>query len=318
MGANWLHRLGGVVWMLVGLGPLPVSGGEPFLPPLSEYAEAERQLNELFHDISTVNLLNGLHLTKKQTEDLLALARQADERRKASDVAASFRKALTDAIAAYEAFKAEANRKGEPPGERLSQRALHHESLIKDLRNRRAETVDDHMPEFDARLKGILTEAQLQVIESFRPCLVPPKDLKDPVRAGQAESGRGIQMLAEWRRIPEPVWRERKGEMASRYVERLGHGRLEITDEKVRAAERKRFMETVEKARAMADVEFEMEKAKLSAQLNPQERLGQIIEGTRVVRDRAIPKEVSRAARWLLSPRIIPILEERLGAKKGG
>jgi len=106
-------------------------------------------------------------------------------------------------------------------------------------------------------------------------------------------------------------------EPAAGRVERLGHGRLEITDDKVRAAERRRFIDIVTKARAMSDTEFEVEKAKLAAQLNPQVRLDQILEGARVVRDKGTPRQVSRAARWLLNPRIIPILEERLGLQKG-
>ncbi|MBM4034776.1 MAG: hypothetical protein FJ291_23780 [Planctomycetes bacterium] len=312
--------------IFVGIGALvlaavaPVaSGGEPFgPPPPSEHAEAERQLNELFQDISTINLLNGLLLSRKQVQDILTLAREADERRKGgknSPFGEGYRKALTEAQAAYAAFKAEAN-KGEPPGERLSQRALHYENLLKDLRNRRAELIDQAMPELDAKLRGILTEAQLQIIETFRPCLVPPRDLKDPVRAGQAESDRGVEMLSHFRNLPAPLWRDRQGEMADRYVARLGHGRLEITDEKVRAAEKQRFIALVAKARAMSDTEFEMEKAKLAAQLDPQVRLGQIVESASVVRDKGRPRDVSRAARWLLSPRIIPILEERLGAKK--
>ncbi len=297
------------------------NAGEPFgPPPPSEHADAERQLNDLFHDISTINLLNGLRLTRKQAEDILALARKADEQRKGgknSPFGENYRKALDDAQAAYAAFKAEAN-KGEPPGDRLSQRALHYENLLKDLRNRRAEMIDQAMPEFDSKLQSILTEPQLQIIESFRPCLVPPKDLKDPVRAGQAEGDRGVEMLSHVRKLPAPLWRERQGEMGDRYVERLGHGRIEITDEKVRAAERRRFIDVVTKARAMSDTEFELEKGKLAAQLNPQERLGEIIEGSRIVRDKGTPHQASRAARWLLSPRIIPILQERLGAQKGG
>ena len=298
-----------------------VWAGEPFgPPPPSEHSEAERHLNDLFHDISTINLLNGLRLTRKQTEDILALARKAEEQRKGgknSQFGESYRRALAEAQAAYEAFKAEAN-KGEPPGERLSQRALHYENLLKDLRNRRAEMIEEAIPEFDATLQSILSEGQVQIIESFRPCLVPPRDLKDPVRAGQAESDRGIEMLSHMRKLPAPVWRDRQGEMADRYVERLGHGRIEITDEKVRAAEKQRFIALATRSRAMSDTEFEVEKGKLAAQLNPQVRLGQILENSKVVRDKSQPREVSRAARWLLNPRIIPILEERLGAKKSG
>jgi hypothetical protein len=218
---------------------------------------------------------------------------------------------VTEAVAAYEAFKAEANR-GEPPGDALSRRAVHFEHRIKELRNRRAAELDKALPDLDARLRGILSEGQLQIVETFRPCLVPPKDLKDPVRAGQAAGDRGVRMLAHLRRVPEPVWRARKSLIAERYVSRLGHGRVEITDAEARAAEKSRFIATIEKARALSDVAFEMEKETLAASMNPNARLEELIERSRVVRPKDRPRNLSAASRWLLHARIVPILEARL------
>jgi len=315
MGTRWhlWRQFALVAWALVAIGVFPKAAGAaaPMRRPDEVDPQAARRLQDLFLDISTINLLNGLRLTREQTKAILALAREAEERRNDGRRVETYRKALADAVAAYEAFKAEAN-KGNPPGESATRRAVHFERRIKMLRNRRAELIDRHTPEFDARLQGILTEGQLQIIETFRPCLVPPKDLKDPVRAGQVASDRGVRMLARVRRVPERLWRERKHFIASRHVEKIGHGRLEITDKEARAAEEKHFIDVVEKARAMSDVEFEMEKSALAQQLSPQERLGQLLERSRVVRSKAVPRQVSRAARWLLHPRIIPILAERL------
>jgi len=52
----------------------------------------------------------------------------------------------------------------------------------------------------------------------------------------------------------------------------------------------------------------------LAKHLSPKHSRQQIIEGARVVRPKGRPREVSRAARRLLDPRIIPILEARLAS----
>ncbi len=43
----------------------------------SEFSEKARQVRNLFEDISTVNLLNGLYLTGDQVKKILALAKKA-------------------------------------------------------------------------------------------------------------------------------------------------------------------------------------------------------------------------------------------------
>ena len=276
--------------------------------------EAEAKLQELFQDISTINLLNGLRLTRKQTEGLLAVAREADRLRQTGPDAELYRVTLRKAVEAYEAFKAEANR-GEPPGNRLSRNAVYYENRILALKAQRAREVDEHQARFDGKLKEVLTEGQLAIIESFEPCLVPPRDLKDPVRAGQVEGDRGVKMLSHLRSLPDGVWKQRKEQMAEVHLSRAVEGdRIEITKPEARAAAKQAFIAVVEKARALSDVEFEMEKGKLAAHLSPKHSREQIIEGSRVVRPKGQPRKVSRAARWLLHPRVIPILEARLAS----
>ena len=279
-----------------------------------ESQEGEARLRALFMDISTINLLNGLRTTREQTQAVLDLAREADKRNTDAPDADLYRVTLAKALEAYESFKAEAN-KGEPPGQRLSRNALYYENRIQALQAQRARHADGFLAELDQRLQKALTEGQLQIVESFEPCLVPPRDLKDPVRAGQVESDRGVKVLARLRGIPQGVWDREKERMAERHVQMAIEGdQLQITDEKARAAARQAFIDAVEKARGMSDVQFEMEKGTLAAAFSRKQARQALFERSRVARPKALPQRVSRAARWLLHPRVIPILEARLAS----
>ena len=44
------------------------------------------------------------------------------------------------------------------------------------------------MGKLEEKLTPVLTPEQIKVVENFLPCLIPPKELRDPVRAGKAPS----------------------------------------------------------------------------------------------------------------------------------
>jgi flagellar biosynthesis/type III secretory pathway chaperone len=50
----------------------------------SEFSEKARQVRNLFEDISTVNLLNGLYLSTDQMKKILALAKKHKKKNDAS------------------------------------------------------------------------------------------------------------------------------------------------------------------------------------------------------------------------------------------
>lgn len=283
-----------------------------FRQPMPEFPEAQR-LDQLFHEISTINLLNGIRLTRQQTEQILALARQAQALRTSSPHTEYYRKALREVAEAYEAFKAEAM-KGEPPGEQASRRAVRQEFRVSGIRDRHARLIEQRITEFDAKLKKILTEGQVQIVETFKPCLVPPQDLKDPVRAGQAAGDRFVEMLDRLRGMGRSDWNAHKDRIAEMHVRRVEGLNLEIVKPEAREAQKRRVLEIVEKARAMSDVEFGMEKAQLAAQLSPDESRKALFESSRVVRGKGRPHADSACVRWLLHADVIPILEERLKA----
>ena len=283
------------------------------LAALSPEAEAKRQkVEELFQDISTVNLLNGLRLTREQAQQVLALAREAQQVRqglKGNGVEA-YQKALADAEATYEAFKAAAM-KGEPPTGPVSNRASAAEQRLKDLRDQYAADVQKRLKDLEARLQNVLTEGQKEVVEGFKPCLIPPQNLRDPVRAGQAAGDKPVQILSRLRSIPAAEWNSHKDEIAARHVEMTEKHKFKMLSDQERAAEERRFIALAEQARALKDTDFELEKARLAEALQPSDKREALMEELRKRAPHGGP-EVSRAAHWLLSSRVVPILEERL------
>ncbi len=164
----------------------------------------------------------------------------------------------------------------------------------------------------DYELSKILTPEQKQVIGTFKPCLIPPKDLKNPVRAGQASSNdRGIQILRRVRDIPGYAWNHRKYRMVSHMIERFSRHRYVMT-EKEKEKELERLLSLFEKVRSMSDTDFEFEKENLAEELKPANRIHELREEIQKREPHKRKPKASKAVRFLLHKRVIPILEERI------
>jgi hypothetical protein len=115
-----------------------------------------------------------------------------------------------------------------------------------------------------SQAEAILTDAQKSILGSFSCCLVPPQDLSDPVRAGQAEtSEKSLELVRNVRRIPEAAWpvaRERILQRADEITQIVSAG---ATAEK-KSAVRERVGKAIDRARSLSDVEFEVEKNELA------------------------------------------------------
>jgi len=127
-------------------------------------------------------------------------------------------------------------------------------------------------PQVDA----VLTDAQKDIMDNFSCCLIPPKALSDPVRAGQASASEAdLKLLRNVRACPETFWPAAKKkvlDMMARYEKMKYPG----IGEAEQNAHRERLAAVLEKARNMSDVEFEMSKESLCAELKsgrPQESL---------------------------------------------
>ena len=279
-------------------------------------SKKREMVRNLFNDISTVNLLNGLYLTEQQMREILTLAKKAQRMKQEfiEKKGAVYMEVLDEAEQAYQNLFAEIM-KGEPAkqGSRIERESVRIEYQLKEITDKVMRTMSDELSVPDHELSKILTPEQQQVIDGFKPCLIPPKDLKNPLRAGQASSNdRVINMLRRIREIPSYTWDHRKYQFLSRHVERFSRHRSVMTEAE-KEKEIQRLLTLTEKARALSDTDFELEKETLAEELRPvnmvHELRGELEKRVPYMRK---PK-VSKSARFLLNERIIPILEKRLG-----
>jgi len=117
------------------------------------------------------------------------------------------------------------------------------------------------------QVDAILTPEQKEVLRRFSCCVVPPKDLADPVRAGQADAGElVVEVLRHARRVPQERWPVARAWLLDRVGGMLVVLRPGTTD--AQKDDVRRSIETVvNKARDLSETDFELEKADLARQL---------------------------------------------------
>lgn len=117
------------------------------------------------------------------------------------------------------------------------------------------------------RVQAVLSDAQTSVLGSFSCCLVPPEDMSDPTRAGQAEaSTKALDLLRRVRGCPDNFWptlRERVLQRVDQVAAMVRPG----SDATHKSAARSGVATALDRARAASDVEFELEKEALTKAL---------------------------------------------------
>ena len=263
-------------------------------------ADPITRISELKQDISALNLLNGLHLTKDQQAALLKEARNAhalreEYRQRAAQLIPQTEKRL-------EELRAELISPELPPPRHVEKRAKEANHAIKELQ----ESYTLALGRIENRVSVILTAGQKQIVEDFKPCLIPPKNLRNPSRAGQAnDSSRIERLLSRSRTIPSRKFERRIDGYLGKHIEKLEKYNGPMSDEEIEI-ERERVLAIVNEARALSDVDFELNKQELAQQIDPSEKNKKkaflVSHGTRR----------GKIARFLLSERIIPLLEKRV------
>lgn len=280
-------------WIIVWIGflLLLLTGCQPVLsasaqsPPLTDSAEVD-----LRRQVQLLNLINGLELTPEQMHVILERARQAQEKREAlwdqADVEGmdAVLEEIRDALMAGQAISPE-----------LSERFF----AIRADNERLVEAYQEEAIRLAQEIEGILEEHQLYALEHYVPCVIPPPG---EVRIGQAQgAGGGVAALERLRAMPARRFERHKEEIARRVLERIREhmrGAVVLLDEE---AELERITGLIEEARALSDVDFELQKEALAEELLAPYRAAYPQADRTVV-----------IARHLLDPAIIPLLEEKL------
>jgi hypothetical protein len=257
-------------------------------------ADELTDVGELQREVQLLNLLNGLELSTDQMRFLLEKAQEAQKIREEFTGKADGNVAeTTEVLSELRTILM----KGENIPDSLRERwySIHSKNL--ELRGE----YEKEMTRIAQEVQSILESHQIYALEHFVPCVIPPKG---EARIGQAEdTTAGEEILARIRAIPAARFERNKGEIARRIMERLKsrlpRGFAPVINEEEEIA---RILSILEEARGLSDVEFELQKADLVQQVKSAYELPEA------------PVDVClKIERHLLDPRIIPLLEEKLG-----
>ncbi len=289
----------------LGLPPSPI-------PPLfdREFVELERTVRTLRTDINMLNLINGLYLSNEQLVRLREIARQVSELHQVqpTPIDPQAFAALTETLQAMKRLLQ--NGREVPPT--LLMRAS---QLAKQAGLLAPRTVpsSEEMRSLAAQVAAFLTDEQKQVLVDYKPCLIPPKNLKDPVRVGQAPNNAGaIRALERLRQIPPNIYQRRKAEIIdglARQIEAKGGA----YPPEERPAFLQRLTELVEQVRRLSDAEFALRAEELATQFRLLHRKDALEERLKeLTADRHDEVLLSKIVANLLNPRLAVVLEERL------
>ncbi len=155
-----------------------------------------------------------------------------------------------------------------------------------------------------SQVKAILSDGQEAILGDFSCCLVPPQDLSNPTRAGQAESSqKSLDLMRRIRECPPQWWPLLRGGLLTA-VDRLTGVVSPGAGEARKAATRAEIEKLLDRVRGMSDVEFEMEKEALARAVKEA-----IMPGT--------PDTPLKAAYFLLIPGSVEVYDRYLARLDG-
>ncbi len=201
--------------------------------PQSTYQAYERERGRLGGEISAWNLVNGLHLDKNQATAILQCAYQGEVLRKQFEHAA-------------------VTRFDHGPDKVRYQLAM-------------APAVVESLYQLERRVVDVMSDGQVQVVQEFNPCLLPPKNLSDPVRAGQTKDNTAMsRFFARVRSLPSDErtaavdrWMVREERQFGKY------------DAAYLADRRAQLLDALDKTAEMDDTHFAVHQKGLAERLQP-------------------------------------------------
>ncbi len=251
------------------------------------------ELKSLQDEISLLNLLRGLYLSESQIAQLCEIADEADKA-----VKSVTKPILQDKKVILATFSDLRNKLFEASGKEVPLQQQAH--LISDRLKDAQDKVVEHLGALEARASRVMTSAQLEIVEGFVPCLIPPKDLKNPVRVGQAGAADGpLARITELiYATPEDVWSERKMILLGKVAKKMEEESGKLSDS-MRSDLLNRLEVTARQIRATSPVDFSLKKGELADELL-------LIDHTR--RGARGKKTLGKVGKWFLSETAVKIL----------
>ncbi|MCX7703303.1 MAG: hypothetical protein N2234_04280 [Planctomycetota bacterium] len=294
----------------------PVQEKEDLLVELFKMAAEQEFIRE---KTSFINLINGLNLSKEQMSEILKVNEEfrAEVERRYDELKEKFKQAK-------ECFERwiEIIKKGELPEKEMKETQMADSEMVKI-----GHWVQSLQQKYGEHLDKVFTDAQRAVIDDFNPCIVPPQNLRDPIRVGQASGANpelinGLRFIRSLNGKPfqQRIVIESAVQRAVKFETELAH----LTEEEQKV-EAERIRKLIEKACDMSDVDFELNKDKLAEEFisgsayeklkklqKEMEKIGSEIQ--KIGKERRL-RNADRVVKYFLNPVIVePILKERLGS----
>jgi hypothetical protein len=289
-------------------------------PPADEFAK----IKETQDAISSLNLINGLYLTKEQQTSLLKLNKDMLVLRKDMLDDTEIQKVKAESEQALAELRDYLVGNPEKEDSAIQNKAAKAEKAYSDLSKARTNKLNAEYTRIVKEAADIFTPQQMQVINTFNSCLIPPKELRDPVRAGQAKpDSPHVAALTSLRKIKDQQKFDAEVEkQASKHIEHTVKYKFKMSDDEIKA--RKAEIAAVAKeARDMSDTDFELKKNDLSKKVDGENKMEKLQGEINKINPHYNPDVAelnkSKMKRFLLKPEIIvPILEKRVQVGDAG
>jgi predicted small secreted protein len=273
------------VFLLTGCSANPLSG-------ISNPAKVS-EIASLRREIQLLNLINGLELSTEQMRFIIEKVEEANQIRE--EMKSEAEEKAGEIVEALDELKSTLMQ-----GESISPQIRKGVYEAQGKERRFVKEYEKRIAKLAAEIEGILEGHQIYALERFVPCIIPPQG--GPL-IGQAEgSTHTEEHLARLREMPSWKFEREKDRIAQKAIEylkrHLPKGSIVILDEE---EEKRRIISLLEEARDMSDVEFELEKARLVEELESKYEIPRPHVDVR-----------AKIARFLLDPKIIPLLEEKI------
>ena len=159
--------------------------------------------------------------------------------------------------------------------------------------------------ELEGTVEQVLNAGQREVLADYKACLLPPKNLNNPVRVGQAnDSSQHEKWLERARQAPE----KRRERLIARLIEREAEHFGTLTPYERRQRE-KLLEDTVGEAAQLSDLDFALSKGDLAERITPRDRPAELkTKVETLARARGMPGVI---AQFILKPEFIDQLRQR-------
>lgn len=262
-----------------------------------------KKIDRIKEDISLLNLINGISLTEEQIDKIIVVSRKAGEfKREYIKESEKFNKEYETKLSVLKSIIEKNQAIPASIEEGINKLEKQHKSInhsfYKDIKA------------LEMQLDSILTDGQKLIIYGFNTCVIPPKDLSNPIRAGQSNSN-----LVELENLLS-VLRNLSGDTFIMYSESIIQDLISdqeqnlgpISDEG-RQKEETRLSSVLEKSREMSDVDFEINKGQLAREMvkryyEVSDKYNEFMEFASTMHG-----GISKVGQYFLNPVIIPLLE---------